>query len=113
MDSRVLASKGGYSKDVFDCRRYIKSGDAVTWHVDIKDIDLFSGLNKVVNVYEHFIIIKCEHIILTLNRWEIETVNGHKVSAGGCFCNVPSLFERGIKGDDDYARIYSGIYIKS
>jgi hypothetical protein len=50
-----------------------------------------------VDAHEQFVRIQCEHIVQTINRWHILLVNGHKATTGGCFVNVPTLEERGIK----------------
>lgn len=82
---------------LFDCRRYITKGDRITFKCDVKEAELFEGVAQCVDAHEQFVRIQCEHVVQTINRWHILLVNGHKVTTGGCFVNVPTLEERGIK----------------
>lgn len=71
----------------FDCRRYIKPGDAVKFHYDNKDSEISDGLFSVKEVYEQFVILSGNYTNITVNRWDIESVNGHKIT-GGCFSKL-------------------------
>lgn len=80
----------------FDCRRYIKQGDSVEYYIEAKEADIFNGIAKVKKTYERFVILSGRHTDITVNRWDIESVNGKGVT-GGCFKNLPSLFQRGMR----------------
>lgn len=79
----------------FDCRRYMKQGDVVKYYIDAKDADIFSGIARVKKTYKKFVVLSGKHTDITVNRWNIKSVNGKEV-AGGCFKDLPSLFQRGM-----------------
>jgi hypothetical protein len=76
----------------FDCRRYIKPGDAVKFHHDNKDTELSDGIFSVLEVYEHFVVLKGNRTNITVNRWDIESVNGYKIT-GGCFSKLLEVLD--------------------
>lgn len=80
-------SRMALPKRCFDCRRYIKAGDKIKYYVDQKDIDTLQGVGIAVAMYEKFVLIKCKHIVTSVNRWDIKAVNGTPV-ANGCFADL-------------------------
>jgi hypothetical protein len=76
----------------FDCRRYIKPGDAVKFHYDNKDSEISDGLFSVKEVYEQFVILSGNYTNITVNRWDIESVNGYKIT-GGCFSKLLEVLD--------------------
>ena len=82
-----------YSERLFDCRRYIKPGDIITFDFEIKDGDFLTGVGKVVAVYEQFVTLALTHTCWTVNRWDIKSLNGHDV-VGGCFRKFETLEDR-------------------
>lgn len=85
----------GFSKRYFDCRRYIKQGDSIEFAFgEAKDADLYRGVAKCKRTFEHFVIVAGKNMDITVNRWNILHLNGHKVVAG-CFANCPTLSQRG------------------
>ncbi len=93
MNEYVTSAKGGLPGRYFDCRRYLKQGDAIEFHVDIKDAEVFDGIAKVKKVYKDFVILSGRKTDITVNRWGILAVNGRKIQ-GGCFKDIPTLHER-------------------
>jgi hypothetical protein len=81
-----------YLTDEFDCRRYIKPGDAVKFHHDNKDNELSDGIFSVLEVYEQFVVLKGNRTNITVNRWDIESVNGYKIT-GGCFSKLLEVLD--------------------
>ncbi len=82
-----------YSERLFDCRRYIKPGDIITFDFEIKDSDFLTGRGEVVEVYEQFVTLALANTRWTVNRWDIKSLNGHDV-VGGCFREFKTLEER-------------------
>lgn len=76
----------------FDCRRYIKPGDAVKFHYDNKGSEISDGLFSVKEVYEQFVILSGNYTNITVNRWDIESVNGYKIT-GGCFSKLLEVLD--------------------
>lgn len=73
----------GYPKRCFDCRRYIKPGFKVRFCQGMKEDDL-RGILPVKRVYEQFLVLQGKHTEVTINRWNVQAVNGYKIE-GGCF----------------------------
>jgi hypothetical protein len=97
MDNRKALSKGIVHESCFDCRRYLKQGDVVNYYIEAKEADIYNGRLKVKKAYKYFVVLSGKHTDVWINRWDILAVNGKKIE-GGCFKNIPSLFERGMNG---------------
>ncbi len=76
-------SKDGYGLRNFDCRRFIKPGYKVRFSEGAKEDDR-RGVLPVKAVYEQFVVLQGEHTDVTVNRWNVQAVNGYKIE-GGCF----------------------------
>lgn len=78
----------GFPKRYFDCRRYIKQGDSIEFAFgEIKDADLYRGIAKCKRAFEHFVIVAGKNMDITVNRWNIISVNGWHIE-GGCFGKI-------------------------
>ena len=78
-----MSEKVGYSLRCFDCRRFIKPGDRVRFCEGMKEDDR-RGIFPVKEVYEQFLVLRGKKTDITVNRWNVEAVNGFKIE-GGCF----------------------------
>ncbi len=78
----------------FDCRHFIVPGDMVSIDRDKDNNEFIGDYVEVDKVYERFISLKTKAHYMC-NRWNIQSVNGHKVTAG-CLINCPTLKERGL-----------------
>lgn len=80
---------------LFDCRRYIKPGDVITfpsaWHCnetqDATGVLLTPCKAIVEAVHERFVMVRLGHLTECVNRWDINAVNGLKMRAG-CFAGM-------------------------
>ena len=81
-----MSEKQGYMKRNFDCRRFIKSGDKVSFSQGMKEDDI-KGTLKVKRVYEQFVVLQSTYTEVTVNRWNIISVNGWHIE-GGCFGKI-------------------------
>lgn len=79
-------AKEEYHKRLFDCRRYIKQGDKVSFSQGMKEDDI-KGTLKVKRVYEQFVVLQSTYTEVTVNRWNIISVNGWHIE-GGCFGKI-------------------------
>ena len=87
-------AKEAYHKRLFDCRRYIGQGDAVEFAFgESKDADLYRGVAKCKRSFEHFVIVAGKNMDITVNRWNIVSLNGRRIE-GGFFGYCPTLSER-------------------
>ena len=93
MDGRTALAQDVMPGRYFDCRRYLKQGDSVEFHMEGKDLEMFNGIAKVRQVYKDFVILSGRNTDITVNRWSIKAVNGRKIQ-GGCFRDIPTLHER-------------------
>lgn len=66
----------------FDCTTHIKTGDIISYKPDKTDEDIYSGKGRAKKVYPYFVILDGNHTDITVNRWDIISVNGKKVTAG-------------------------------
>lgn len=78
--------KEGFLKCCFDCRRFIKPGDKVSFSQGMKEDDI-KGTLKVKRVYEQFVVLQSAYTEVTVNRWNIISVNGWHID-GGCFGKI-------------------------
>lgn len=98
VDVNIGRASKPLSESYFDCRKWLKKGDLITYGgFDREEVEAANGTLPLKEAYERFVILKGKYTNVTINRWDIIAVNGHKVTTGGCFVNVPTLEERGIK----------------
>ena len=80
---------------LFDCRRYIRPGDVLTfesvWHCnETQDATgvLATPCKAIVEVvHERFVTVRLKRLAECVNRWDISAVNGLKMH-GGCFAGM-------------------------
>ncbi len=76
------------TRQYFDCRRYIKPGDRVEFNsmwgcsssddVARRNPSVYSG--NVTKVYERFVMVKLKRVEECVNRCDILSINGKKVT---------------------------------
>ena len=81
-----MSEKVGYGIRCFDCRRFVKPGDKVSFSQGMKEDDI-KGTLKVKRVYEQFVVLQSTYTEVTVNRWNIISVNGWHIE-GGCFGKI-------------------------
>lgn len=80
---------------LFDCRRYVRPGDVITftssWHCnETQDATgvLLTPCKAIVSaVYERYVMVRLKRMTECVNRWDIQAVNGLRIH-GGCFAGL-------------------------
>ena len=90
MDGRQATPVSAY---YFDCRRYVRPGDIITYCMGGKDTENVKGQGKVLRVYEQFVVLAGRYTNITVNRWSITAFNNHAMQ-GGCFKNFEPIERR-------------------
>lgn len=94
MDNRTMTAAGMFPSDMFDCRRYIKKGDLITYQRDTKDLEAYSGIGEAIAVYEQFVFVKGNKTNFCVNRWNIKQIN-HVRIVNGFMGRLQTLKQRG------------------
>ena len=83
----------------YDCRRYIAPGDRIKYFSEWKDAKFdkyrVPVVGLVVSVYRKFVMVLTPNgLVEGVNRWDIFSVGGMRVSDVGSFYGLPTIKQR-------------------
>lgn len=95
-DTRIRKKSRECRARYYDCRRYIAPGDRIRYFSEWKDakFDKFRdpAVGLVVSVYRKFVLVLTPNgLVEGVNRWDIFSVGGMRVSDVGSFYGLPTI----------------------
>lgn len=74
---------GGLTQADADCRNHIKPGNWITFDSFESTASIGTSFGRCIRVHRQFIVVKRKIVEETVNRWDIQSVNGQTYRYGG------------------------------
>jgi hypothetical protein len=71
------------TREQADCRNHIKPGNWITFDSFESTVSIGTSFGRCVRVHRQFIVVKRKVVEETVNRWDIQSVNGLPYCYGG------------------------------
>lgn len=71
------------TREQADCRNHIKNGDQIDFDGFDSTVCTETKHGRCIRVYRNFIVVRLKVVEETVNRWDIQSVNGHMYRYGG------------------------------
>ncbi len=80
---KTVEPSGGFSRSDVDCRNHIKPGDLIAYDNIESTVCYGTAHGRCIRAYRDYIVVKLNVVEDTVNRWDIQSVNGLPYCFGG------------------------------